>query len=211
MDSARRQRSRSHPRNPLRARSQPAVPRAWEETPVPPHATHTRNYSTAARDAASPVNQHGTGTPGPFFTGSGQSRDPKPQATPPPAATMTVVDNSGNTRGGNAAPSPSPVAGKSKRVRTGCLTCRERHLKCDEGLPECNNCRRSNRECRRGIRLNFIDIQVRDPPCLPPAGDWSGSLPHPSPGSPAFLLEVRPDSCQRHNMLTTVRLSSNPG
>jgi hypothetical protein len=177
MDSARRHRSRSHSRNPLRARSQPAIPWAWEETPVLPYATHARNYSITARDAASPVSQHGTGTPGPSFSGSSEIRDPKFRATPPPAASMNTVDSSGNSRGGRAAPSPSPVAGKSKRVRTGCLTCRERHLKCDEGVPECNNCRKSNRECRRGIRLNFIDIQVRDPPCLPPTGDWSGSFP----------------------------------
>ena len=49
-------------------------------------------------------------------------------------------------------------ASKPKRVRTGCLTCRERHLKCDEGMPHCNNCTKSNRECKRGVRLNFIDL-----------------------------------------------------
>ncbi|KAL2267811.1 hypothetical protein VTJ83DRAFT_5088 [Remersonia thermophila] len=69
--------------------------------------------------------------------------------------------------------SPSPAPGKSKRVRTGCLTCRERHLKCDEGVPDCNNCQKSNRECRRGLRLNFIDIQVGNPPCLPESSGWS--------------------------------------
>ena len=53
---------------------------------------------------------------------------------------------------------------KPKRVRTGCLTCRSRHLKCDEGLPECNNCRKSNRLCQRGVRLNFIDTWIERPP-----------------------------------------------
>lgn len=53
---------------------------------------------------------------------------------------------------------------KSRRVRTGCLTCRERHLKCDEALGRCQNCRKSNRVCRRGIRLNFIDTQTVAPP-----------------------------------------------
>ena len=33
------------------------------------------------------------------------------------------------------------AANKPKRVRTGCLTCRERHLKCDEGLPDWYVCR----------------------------------------------------------------------
>ena len=65
---------------------------------------------------------------------------------------------------------------KSRRVRTGCLTCRERHLKCDEGLPDCNNCRKSSRNCKRGVRLNFIDIQVKDPPFIPPTREWSGTF-----------------------------------
>ena len=53
---------------------------------------------------------------------------------------------------------------KPKHVRTGCLTCRARHLKCDEGLPECNNCRKSNRLCQRGVPLNFIDTRTERPP-----------------------------------------------
>ncbi|CAK1358107.1 unnamed protein product [Cercospora beticola] len=57
-------------------------------------------------------------------------------------------------------------AAKPKRVRTGCLTCRERHLKCDEGLPNCNNCKKSNRQCKRGVRLNFIDTWCQRPPIL---------------------------------------------
>ncbi|OKL57939.1 hypothetical protein UA08_06521 [Talaromyces atroroseus] len=53
---------------------------------------------------------------------------------------------------------------KSRRVRTGCLTCRERHLKCDEASPRCQNCSKSGRVCKRGIRLNFIDTQTAAPP-----------------------------------------------
>lgn len=56
------------------------------------------------------------------------------------------------------------VIRKSRRVRTGCLTCRERHLKCDEALHRCQNCQKSGRVCRRGVRLNFIDTQVVAPP-----------------------------------------------
>ncbi|KAF1821791.1 uncharacterized protein K489DRAFT_321356, partial [Dissoconium aciculare CBS 342.82] len=52
---------------------------------------------------------------------------------------------------------------KAKRVRTGCLTCRERHLKCDEGVPVCANCLKSNRDCKRGVKLNFIDIWTEAP------------------------------------------------
>ncbi|KAL2830865.1 hypothetical protein BDW59DRAFT_140899 [Aspergillus cavernicola] len=61
---------------------------------------------------------------------------------------------------------------KRKRVRTGCFTCRDRHLKCDEALGQCQNCRKSGRPCRRGVRLNFVDTQVVAPPTYitPPTG-----------------------------------------
>lgn len=61
---------------------------------------------------------------------------------------------------------------KPKRVRTGCLTCRERHLKCDEGLPNCQNCKKSGKICKRGVKLNFHWIDVKDPAILPPTADW---------------------------------------
>lgn len=66
---------------------------------------------------------------------------------------------------------PKGKSGKSTRTRTGCLTCRDRHLKCDEGSPSCQNCLKSNRECRKGMRINWIDTQVKAPPHLiPPTG-----------------------------------------
>ncbi|KAI1767372.1 hypothetical protein GGR53DRAFT_463473 [Hypoxylon sp. FL1150] len=34
-----------------------------------------------------------------------------------------------------------------KRTKTGCLTCRKRRIKCDEGRPTCNNCLKSKRQC----------------------------------------------------------------
>lgn len=61
-------------------------------------------------------------------------------------------------------PTPASEVAKPKRVRTGCLTCRERHLKCDEALPRCQNCQKSGRICKRGVRLNFIDTQTVAPP-----------------------------------------------
>ena len=73
---------------------------------------------------------------------------------------------------GTAAGEIVSAAARPKRVRTGCLTCRERHLKCDEALPECQNCRKSSRACKRGVRLNFIDTQVKNPPITPPTQEW---------------------------------------
>ncbi|TGZ77554.1 hypothetical protein EX30DRAFT_199319 [Ascodesmis nigricans] len=34
-----------------------------------------------------------------------------------------------------------------RRTKTGCLTCRKRRIKCDEGHPTCHNCAKSKREC----------------------------------------------------------------
>ncbi|KAK4501511.1 hypothetical protein PRZ48_007320 [Zasmidium cellare] len=36
---------------------------------------------------------------------------------------------------------------KKPKVKTGCLTCRARHLKCDEGRPACRRCVNSGKEC----------------------------------------------------------------
>ncbi|POR34727.1 Uncharacterized protein TPAR_05088 [Tolypocladium paradoxum] len=79
---------------------------------------------------------------------------------------------------------------KGKRVRTGCLTCRERHLKCDEAVPDCINCRRSNRHCKRGLRLNFQDTMVYIPSTLPLSRDWA-VLTMSSPPKVHFLDESR--------------------
>ena len=69
--------------------------------------------------------------------------------------------------------SVSDVSGtRQRRVRTGCLTCRKRHLKCDEALPFCSNCRKSNRKCKRGVRLNFIDTTIQAPPSVPQSMFW---------------------------------------
>lgn len=75
--------------------------------------------------------------------------------------------------GSTAPPVTTVVPSRPRRVRTGCLTCRERHLKCDEAVPDCVNCRKSNRLCKRGVRLNFIDTQVQDPAIVPPTQDWN--------------------------------------
>lgn len=55
------------------------------------------------------------------------------------------------------------MAQPTRRSRTGCLTCRDRHLKCDELLPVCNNCTKSNRGCVHGMRLNFTKARVYKP------------------------------------------------
>lgn len=65
---------------------------------------------------------------------------PPGKPAPPPAAQPQAV----------AAPAPE----KKKRVRrwhrrgfTGCLTCRRRHVRCDEASPSCKNCTRLGLDC----------------------------------------------------------------
>lgn len=101
-------------------------------------------------------------------------RPAKKQRIAPPV-TSVKKESKKNTQMTAEIPGGDAVEGaasKPKRVRTGCLTCRERHLKCDEGLPHCQNCRKSSRVCKRGVRLNFIDTTVKSPPIIPPTADW---------------------------------------
>lgn len=43
-----------------------------------------------------------------------------------------------------------------RRTKTGCLTCRKRRIKCDEGKPHCNRCIKTNRKCEGyKVRLDF--------------------------------------------------------
>jgi hypothetical protein len=81
--------------------------------------------------------------------------DPSPGGRPPAS----------KKREGDATPD-----GKPKRTRTGCLTCRERHLKCDESKPTCNNCAKSQRECNWGKKLNFLDTTCEKNAYLIPQG-----------------------------------------
>ncbi|KAL2258506.1 hypothetical protein VTK26DRAFT_8160 [Humicola hyalothermophila] len=68
---------------------------------------------------------------------------PSPQEPEPPAAPASQPDSAGKLP---AQPTPKKATVR-KRTKTGCLTCRRRRIKCDEGKPTCNNCIKSKREC----------------------------------------------------------------
>jgi hypothetical protein len=128
------------------------------------------------------------------------SNNPSHSARRAPPSTKSTGDNrtsrearansdsrkdSGNVRTSGSPKSqkdPGPESSKPKRVRTGCLTCRKRHLKCDEALPRCQNCQKSGRVCTRGLRLNFIDTQTIAPP---------HNVPHPPGTQLTFQDESR--------------------
>ncbi|OAA81496.1 Fungal transcriptional regulatory protein [Akanthomyces lecanii RCEF 1005] len=50
-------------------------------------------------------------------------------------------------RQGNGHDDPNKKPNVRKRTKTGCLTCRRRRIKCDEGRPTCANCIKSKRVC----------------------------------------------------------------
>ncbi|KAF2850531.1 hypothetical protein T440DRAFT_91013 [Plenodomus tracheiphilus IPT5] len=57
----------------------------------------------------------------------------------------------GTVPGGNGRTRRRLVPGepvKHRRTRSGCFTCRQRRVKCDENHPMCDRCRKGNRECR---------------------------------------------------------------
>ncbi|KAL8949234.1 MAG: hypothetical protein Q9222_004642 [Ikaeria aurantiellina] len=63
--------------------------------------------------------------------------------------------------------------GRSK----GCLTCRQRRIKCDEGQPECQKCLRAGRSCPGAATGNvFINLSSNLP--LPESTSSTGSAPN---------------------------------
>ncbi|KAK4126323.1 fungal transcriptional regulatory-like protein [Parathielavia appendiculata] len=84
-------------------------------------------------------------------------------------ASVDLPPNEGPPQEPQLSPSPSQSHGEGeqpsqppkkatvrKRTKTGCLTCRRRRIKCDEGKPICNNCIKSKRECEGySQRLTF--------------------------------------------------------
>ena len=54
---------------------------------------------------------------------------------------------------------PGVTSPNKRRVRSGCLTCRKRRRKCDEGKPTCQNCRTRNLECQYGLNITFVELR----------------------------------------------------
>lgn len=81
--------------------------------------------------------------------------------------------------------------GKDRRLRTGCLICKLRHIKCDEERPSCKNCLDGNRKC------------VGYPPLPPESTDFSAegstsqALQHRSEILLSKALTTRPQWTQK--------------
>lgn len=142
------------------------------EEPSPPDTIGSSNYTTDQFETPPAKRQR---LSGPNVTGTGRGALPRTVLPSVPDGPVMA----GKAGRGPKAPTAPPTAEKAKRKRSGCLTCRDRHISCDEKFaPDCGNCRKSNRECLRGTRLNFHQIEVKDPPyLLPRAAEWSGAFP----------------------------------
>ncbi|KAJ5221745.1 uncharacterized protein N7469_010632 [Penicillium citrinum] len=79
-----------------------------------------------------------------------------------------------------------------RRTKTGCLTCRKRRIKCDEGHPVCRNCVKSKREC-----LGYDPVfrpQASTPSAIQPAPNPPPSLVVNPQGPPAPPLPSYPSA-----------------
>jgi len=92
-----------------------------------------------------------------------------------------------------------PDQKKHKRTRSGCFTCRARRIKCDEGRPTCERCRKGARDCQypstaapsKGARAAGKSRSARPPS---QGSDSSGKFEHDelSPLEP-IIDEEEPD------------------
>ncbi|KAB8218594.1 hypothetical protein BDV33DRAFT_122464 [Aspergillus novoparasiticus] len=94
-----------------------------------------------------------------------------------------------------------PSRARGLRTRTGCLTCRERRVKCDDGKPTCIRCSKSDRICRyapvaderhatgagagAGADYESPRVEARSQEALPSSHEQL-----PSVGSAAYYREV---------------------
>ncbi|OBR11481.1 C6 transcription factor [Colletotrichum higginsianum IMI 349063] len=88
-----------------------------------------------------------------------------------------AVSGSGGGTGGAAG--AGAARQRHKRTRTGCLKCRIRRRKCDEGKPQCQRCIDGNFECQYGPRLTFLNKNALTVSPSPKAADAAAAAATP--------------------------------
>ncbi|KAK5954982.1 hypothetical protein OHC33_003661 [Knufia fluminis] len=86
------------------------------------------------------------------------------------------------------------VASTRRRTKTGCLTCRQRRVKCDETKPTCRNCEKSRRQCA-GYQPTTIQRPHQVPQNLPMEHPFY-QYQTPSGVSPGMHAQTPPSSLQ---------------
>ena len=67
------------------------------------------------------------------------------------------LDPSSNAGGSGRSEDARLTRRKHKKSRKGCLTCKRRHIRCDENVPQCFNCTKGNRSCNYEVPENDED------------------------------------------------------
>ncbi|KAL4892303.1 hypothetical protein BDV59DRAFT_193817 [Aspergillus ambiguus] len=106
-----------------------------------------------------------------------------------------------------------------KKSRNGCLVCKRRHIKCDEGQPICSNCSIAERECEYGSRFMskmtqslFPGARAHSVPTTPVPGGVSlesptdSPSPAPSSNEPVNMLHIE----LFHNLYTQLLTTFDP-
>ncbi|KAI0020549.1 hypothetical protein F4780DRAFT_364080 [Xylariomycetidae sp. FL0641] len=88
-----------------------------------------------------------------------------------------------------------------KRTKTGCLTCRRRRIKCDEGRPTCNNCIKSKRQCD-GYNQRVI---FKDPLGAFASAPY-GPIHYPSPSPQALVREQQLSAAQQRSSSQSLQI-----
>lgn len=91
-----------------------------------------------------------------------------------PGSTTKKVSSNSTTKGPRIR-KKTPGKDIKRRTKSGCLTCRQRRIKCDESKPCCLRCQKSRRICDYSARLVFLDPPAQigrgiGPPSLDPSG-----------------------------------------
>lgn len=90
---------------------------------------------------------------------------------------------------------PKLSRASSHRARTGCGTCKRRHVKCDEGRPHCSNCHNAKRQCEgyATIAVKRARVPGAMQACWnsKQAASAAGGVTPPSPAQSSSLQEAR--------------------
>ncbi|KAG7806126.1 hypothetical protein KL921_005103 [Ogataea angusta] len=98
-----------------------------------------------------------------------------------------------------------------KKSKSGCLVCKRRKKKCDEAKPRCGHCQRLGLDCKYGIVLNWMKIQLHarfHASCARPPDHHLLNANFTSMGLAYHLLQMSPNCPVRvHNELWTAAVA----
>ncbi|KAI5276387.1 hypothetical protein E4T47_00739 [Aureobasidium subglaciale] len=124
---------------------QPPPPQQHPQ-PAPAHSTNGTSVQYPPQVHAAPSQNYGVqqGPPSMHPNGGPVNGYPPHMGYQMPHGAQHVNNT---TSGNHQLPGGRHKKEIKRRTKTGCLTCRKRRIKCDEGHPACRNCQKSKREC----------------------------------------------------------------